>query len=317
MNRMLAALLRSLLQAARPWTLLAGALLYAIGGGIASYLGVPIRWTVFWSGMLIVLLLQLSSYFLHEYFDRPAQPPFEQRMRRPPPPQPSPDGNGSSEEKLPDPPTPRVVFLQIASTTLTIGTVLTVLLYGQGMLNLSAFFFLSVALFLALLYAVPPFRLVYTGYGELVMAFLIANLFPTLAYVLQAGEMHRLLAMLTFPLTFLYLAAVLARSLQRYYEDVKFERQTMMARLGWQRGMSLHNILIAGAYIFLAVSVFFGLPWNLAFPALLGLPVGVYQIYQMNSIANGGKPRWRVLAVTAAATVSITAYLINLALWTE
>jgi 1,4-dihydroxy-2-naphthoate polyprenyltransferase len=316
MDRMMTTLLNTIWRSARPWTLLTGLLLYAIGGGIAAYLGEPVRWGVFWSGLLILLLILLSSYYLHEYFDRPAQPPFSQPIRRPPPRLHN-DGNGVPEEAPVEIPVPRVVFLQIASTTLTIGAVLTVLMYGQGLMNPPAFLFLGLALFLALAYAVPPVRLAYSGYGELAQAVLVANIFPTMAFLLQAGEMHRLLAMLTPPLTFLYLAAVLARSLQGYYEDVKFERQTMMARLGWQRGMNLHNLLVAGAYILLAFSVFFGLPWNLTFPAMLGLPVGLYQIWQMNAIAGGAKPRWRILAFTAAATVAVTAYFINLALWTE
>jgi 1,4-dihydroxy-2-naphthoate octaprenyltransferase len=300
---------REILLAARPWSLVTGLLLYALGGGIASYLGEVVRWGIFWSGFLIALLILLSGYFLHEYFDRPLQPPFSQPPRRPPPTDP--------EEAPPEIPVPRVVFLQIASTTLTIGAVLTVLMYSQGLLNPTAFFFMGLALFLALLYAVPPFRLAYSGYGELVLAVIIANIFPTLAFVLFAGEIHRLLAMITAPLTFLFLAAVLARSLHGYLEDVKRERQTMLIRLGWQRGMAMHNLLIAGAYVLLAFSVFFGLPWNLAFPALLGLPVGLYQIWQMNAIAGGAKPRWRLLAWNAAATVALTAYFINLALWTE
>ena len=46
----------------------------------------------------------------------------------------------------------------------------------------------------------------------------------------------------------------------------------MMVRLGWQRGMTVHNALIAAADILLAFSVLVGLPFRLAWPAFLSLP---------------------------------------------
>ncbi len=291
-------------RAARPLSLIAGILLYTLGGGIATYLGAAIEWQVYWIGQGAVTLLQLSSFFLREYFDRAAQPPFET---------PSPTREDGEERR----PVARVFFLQVALTSLTAGAVLTVLLFAGGNLNPVAFLFIGLAFVLGILYSIPPFRLVYSGYGELIISILITNLFPAFAYVLQAGELHRLLAMLTFPLTFLYLAAILAQSLPSYLEDVRLNRQTMMTRLGWQRGMSLHNFLIVAAYILLALSVLAGLPWQLAFPAFLALPVGVFQIWQINSIAGGGKPRWRLLTFTAMASIGFAAYFINLALWTN
>jgi 1,4-dihydroxy-2-naphthoate octaprenyltransferase len=205
----------------------------------------------------------------------------------------------------------------VAVTTLTVGAVITVVLLSQGDLAPTAFLFLGLAFVLALLYALPPLRLIYSGYGELVLAILMTNLFPALAYVLQAGDLHRLLAMMTFPLTLLFLAAMLALSLQSYLFDMKFHRQTMMQRLGWQRGIGLHNILIASAYILLAFSVIASLPFRLGFPAFLSLPVSIYQIRQINGIAGGSKPRWRLLSITAIASVGLAAYFMNLALWTD
>jgi 1,4-dihydroxy-2-naphthoate octaprenyltransferase len=210
---------------------------------------------------------------------------------------------------------PRVVFLQVAAATLTVGAVTTVLLIAENKLNPPVFLFLGLAFLLAICYAVPPFRLVYSGYGELVLAILNANLFPAIAFLLQSGELHRLLAMLTFPLTLLYLAAALAISLQNYYQDIRESRQTMLARLGWQRGMALHNALIVLAYIALGLAVIAGLPWRLAFPGFLSLPVAIFEVWQMNSIANGGKPHWRLLGYTALALVGFTVYFMNLALW--
>jgi len=156
-------LIRASFRAARPVSILGGILLYALGGGIASYLGYQIDWPVYWIGQAAVTLLQLSSYFLREYFDRSEQPPFE---RRPPrgaeKPMPEPD---ESEAAPPEIDTPRVFVLQVAAATLTVGAVTTVLLISAGKLTLPVFLFMGLAFVLALLYAVPPFRLVYSGYG--------------------------------------------------------------------------------------------------------------------------------------------------------
>ncbi len=316
MNRITISLVRALIRAARPWSLLGGVLLYAVGGGIATYLGYQINWPIYWLGQAGITLLQLSSYFLGEYFDRSGQPPFEPRFPRPPR---APEKEKPVAEENVETPTeiivPRVIFFQAAAATLTVGAVITVLLYAENRLTPAVFLFLGLAFILAILYAVPPFQLANSGYGELILAILTANLFPAIAFVLQSGELHRLLAMLTFPLTLLYLATTLAISLQSYYKDLRQNRQTMMARLGWQRGMVLHNALISLAYVVLAVSVIAGLPWRLALPAFFSLPVAIFQIWQMNSIANGGKPHWRLLVFTSLATIGFTVYFMNLALW--
>ena len=318
MNSSVKSIYSTLLKAVRPWALLAGVLVYALGGGIATYLGETINWPTYWIGQVIVTMIQASSYFLREYFDRANQPPFEgilpgsTHRREGGEGQ---DGRGDMEEAPMR--APRTVFFQVAATTLTIAAALTVLLIALGALTPPAFIILILAFILALGYSIPPFRLVYSGYGELVLSILIANLFPAFAYLLQTGQLHNMLAMLTFPLTFLFLAASLARSLQHYMEDLRLERQTMLTRLGWQRGMSIHNLFVVAAYLLLAASMLAGLPQRLVFPAFLSLPVGLYQIWQINGIANGAKPRWRVLTLTATATLGLMAYFINLALWTN
>ncbi len=328
------AVLRALVRAARPWLLLASAVFYALGGGIAHFLGTRIDWPVYWLGSAAVTMLLLSSFWLAEYFERSSQPPFEQVVRkrtlpRPekrkpvlPPPDweldlPAPDPEETPPPEVVEVIVPRVIFLQTAAAALTIGAVMTVLLMTENSLNPGTITLLGIALLLGLAYAVPPVRLVGLGYGELVVAILVANLFPALGYLFQVGDLHRLLALLSLPLTFLLLAAMLARSLQGYLEDVRRDRQTMMVRIGWQTGMTLHNALIATAYIALAVGVITGLSERLAYPVFLSLPVGLFQIWQMNRIAAGTKPRWRLLAVTALATVGLAVYFMNFALWTS
>jgi 1,4-dihydroxy-2-naphthoate octaprenyltransferase len=110
---------------------------------------------------------------------------------------------------------------------------------------------------------------------------------------------------------------VLALSLHAYTDQMRQNRRTLMMRLGWQRGMFLHNVLIFMAYLLLAIAAIFGLPWFLTWPGLLTLPLGVFQVWHIIRIANAYPPRWRLLTLTAISLVGLTSYLLALALWTS
>lgn len=289
----------------RPWSLLAAALTYFLGAGIARYLGYTLYGTRFWVGLLLVLLLLLASHSLKLYYDLIEASSPLRRMQKD-----SNDPDQTALERL-----PRQSVLLIAFTFLTAGAAITVLLISQGALPFPALVILGTAILLAFFLGVPPFRLAYRGYGELSEAVFIANLMPALGYILQTGDLHRLLPMLTFPLLAFYLAMRLSQSLETYLVDQRLLRRSMMIAIGWQRGMQFHNLLILTGYLLLAAAAAFGLPWSLTWPGLLSLPLGLFQIIQMNQIAGGAKPGWRVLRLTAAATFGLTAYLLAFAIW--
>ncbi|MDX9865942.1 MAG: hypothetical protein RBT34_14160 [Anaerolineaceae bacterium] len=281
-------------------------LLYVLGVGIADYLGVNTHWNVIWSGLGVCLLLVFASAYLRAYFDlledNTRSKPFRERWA---------ELNLQSENQLRS-----TVLLQIALTALAAAAVLALLLFLREPQNRPAQIFLFLIFLLSFFQSVPPARTVYSGYGEIIQAIMIANLIPAFAFSLQYGETHRLLGMVTFPLTFLHLAMSLALALPRYAEDVKYARQTAMVRLGWRRGMALHNIVILLAYLALGLAAAFGLPWTLTWPGLLTLPVGVFQIWQILQIGNGARPNWRLTRITAMSTLVLTAYMLAYALWT-
>lgn len=294
--------LKGFLNLFRPAFLLSGILLYALGAGIAHFLGNNIDWRAYLLGQACMTLLQFCTIFLKEYFHAPVISPDMQLK----------------DENQPDEPEyhiDRMAALIGSVTILTVGAVLTVLLYRNGYLHLETFTILGVAFLIALFYATPPFNLYRSGYGELASAIFISNLVPAFAFLLQAGEFHRLLAMATFPLTSIYLAMTLAFDLSSYSTDMKNDVQTLLIRIGWQRGMSLHNLLILTGFLLITLAMALGLPWRIGWPALLALPVGLFQIWQMIQIKDGGKPRWRLLCVNAMATYTLVAYLIAFTFW--
>ncbi len=291
-----------------PAFLLGGALLFALGSGIAHYLGHSIDWSAYLLGQASVTFLQLGLILLKDYFDSLQNNParladFRQVSR----------GliiDADGEFYLTS-----QASLLLTATTLTLSVVFIVVLLRDGYLTLEIITLLVVAFLLAFFYAAPPIQLANSGYGELAISILLANLVPALSFLLQVGSLHRLIAMTTFPLTPLYLAMSLALALPDYLDDLKKGRRTLLIRLGWQRGMNLHNILVLVSFMLIGFSITAGLPWRIAWPALLPLPLGLFQIWQMNQIADGSKPRWRLLIVTAIATFSLTAYMLAFSFW--
>lgn len=287
----------------RPLGLLAGLLLYALGVGIVVYRGQRVDWSIYWLGQGCVTMLQLSSSYLLEYYDRLAEVP----RRR--------EGIANPLRSQQEARAARNIYLLAAITTLTIGAMLTVLLVTRGVLSPASYIILALAFFFAFFYSVPPLRLARKGYGELVAAVLLTNLTPAFAYLLQDNEFMNVLGVITLPLTILFLAMSLATSLETYYQEIKAGRQNLMTRIGWQGGMFLHNLCIFVAYLTMGLTTVFGLPWSLSWPRLLTLPVGLFQVWQIWRIGNGAKPQWRLLRVTAYATFAITVYLQAFTMW--
>lgn len=313
MRRFLVSPLWQLVRVVNPLALLAGVLFFALGAGIVDFRNQPFSGVDYWLGQACITLLQMSSALLKAFYDRAGETEALSSSRKP-------DNQNKSEEEREKPPgeivLPRSVFLQTGLTTLSIGAAITVLLLTRGALNVSAMLLLGVAFGITFFYSVPPLRLVYSGYGELLMAFFLANLTPAFAFALLSGEMDaHLLGLLTFPLTLLCLAMMMALSLEHYYRDLKQGHMTMMVRLGWQRGMLVHNILVPLAYLLLGISALMGLSWSVLWPAMLTLPIGAFQVWQMWQIGNGAPTRWPLLRLTAYATVGLTVYLLTFSLW--
>jgi 1,4-dihydroxy-2-naphthoate octaprenyltransferase len=123
--------------------------------------------------------------------------------------------------------------------------------------------------------------------------------------------------MVAFPLTTLYIGMLLALELPDYASDMAQGKRPILVRIGWQRGMILHNLLILISFVILGMAFIFGLPLNVAWPVILVLPFGLFQIWQMNRIADGVKPNWNLLLLSAISTFSLAAYILTYAFWTH
>ncbi|HIE56878.1 MAG TPA: prenyltransferase [Anaerolineales bacterium] len=286
--------LQFFIRLSHPLTLLSGALLFALGAGIARYLGTGTDWRLYFLGQAWVILLQLAVHYLSEYFSSPPH-----------------NNTTSSNTDL-----PRAALLWASAAALTAVTSFTLMLRvagaGSAALLIMLLFFAS-----GVFYALPPARLIESGYGELLASVAMAGLIPTLAFTLQFSQIHRLAAMSTFPLIPLHLAMLLTFEFPTYAGDLKHEKRTLLTRLGWQNGMNLHNLMILAAYLLFALALFAGFPTSIGLPALLTLPLGLFQIWYLSRIAAGVKPNWHLLAWTGIAVFAATAYLLTFSFWTK
>ena len=284
-----------MLKLTRPLFLVLSALTYAFGASLADYLGEPFHPVSFWLGFAIIILLQMTMQILPEVY-RPHNEPILE--------------NETSRERF----TLRNNAMNVSLATLVSVAVLAYILYNTGHLPQASFSFLSFSLVILLVYAIPPFRLVNRGFGEIFLALQMAYVYPSLAFTLQAGQTHPFLA-LTIPLTFLAFAYFIVLDFQAFAQDQKYERVTFLTRLGWQRVVPLHHIFVLFAYIFILAMPAFKLTIQLLAPAFLTFPFALYQIYQLRNIARGAKPNWILLSATALAVFGLTAYFLTLTFW--
>ena len=298
----------SFIKLSRPFFLLGGVGQFILGVGIANYLGRNIDWTVFGIGLGWVLTMQLATHYLNEYFDafidqfRTNRTPFS-------------GGSGvlgEGEDQL-----PRSVALVAAVGMLTITTFLTLSLIWKGHLNLSIGVVMVMIFLMGFFYSVPPVKLSHTGYGELTTAFLVANLIPAFGFMLQTGEIHRLVSLATIPLTFILLSVLLAIQFPDYLTDVKFRKRNLLVRLGWENAMYIHNTFILFSFVILGVVSLFGLPSSISIPAFLPLPLGLLQIWQMRRISAGLKPNWTTLILNAIVSFGLMSYMLAFGFWTR
>ncbi|MEA3351343.1 MAG: hypothetical protein U9Q82_12025 [Chloroflexota bacterium] len=297
--------LRPFFHLSRPLLLLDAVLAYALGLGIAHYLGAALDWGISALGLVWVLTLQLGWNYLHVYFI--LHNPLHLRRHTAP----------SEEHVLGEQDLPPELYLWTGIAALTVATSLTLMLIRIGGVGGAVYLSMGLLVAGAFVYTVPPFRLASSVYRELILSVMLANFIPALAFLLQESELHRLISMSTFPLTLLHLAMLLTFQIPNFGTDLKYERPTLLVRLGWQRGMRLINILNLLGFLLLGIAMLIGFPGYIAMPAFFALPLGLFQIWYLTRIAAGAKPHWTMLRWLAVSVFGLTTYLLTFSFWTR
>jgi len=288
--------LLNIFRLSRPLYLLLAALTYSLGAGIAHFLGKPLMSTALWLGLVGIVFAQLGMSLLVEVF-RPFNEPIVQ------------------DETAADRKAVRDAVLYVSVAALASLAVIAFVLYKDRLLGSPAFLSVAVSLLVLLAYSTPPLRLVDKGFGELLLSIQIAYVDPSIAYLLQAGTYHNLVVFISTPLVLLMLAMLLALDFPSFSGDMKYERSTLLSRLGWERAIPLHNFLVLASYGFLLTGPVFGFSLRSLWPAFLTFPFALFQIYWLRNISLGARPIWPLLTANAIAVFGLTAYLLTLTFW--
>jgi 1,4-dihydroxy-2-naphthoate octaprenyltransferase len=288
--------LRSILNLGKPLFLLLAAMTYVFGSVLADYLGFPWDVGAFWVGLGWVVFVSLGMNLLAEMFRS-----FEEPLI---------PGETPSERLF-----TRNRILWVALVSLVAAGILTYYLQRADVLSPIGLFVLGCGILLATAYAVPPIRLMTTGFGELTLAVFLAFIVPSIGFLLQAKYYHHILTLLVFPLTLLGFLFFVVMSFPTYADDLKYGRTTLLIRIGWEQTVFLHNSLMIGVYILFLAAIFFGVPLRILWPVFLALPFAVLQAIWLQNIARGAAPIWKFLVANAIALFSLTIYLSIITFW--
>ena len=291
----------------RPWEALINLILSLMGAGLANYLGHTVSWQMFWAGFIILMTILIGGSALAGCYAQ-MEKGYSLRITY------SNITPGTPQE------TGRKRLLNcILLTVMSFGitTSLIIFILRTSSIPDEVYFFLLLSMVLMLLYSVPPARLTTRGLGETIWAIQGGFLFPLIAFLFQSGGLTRILIFITLPMTLLYLAMEIIRSLKPFSNDPRsYQRSTLVGRVGSDQTLKLTIYLILGAFVSAGFGSMFGLTWSVLWRILLTLPVGIFLVWQLQSIRDGAKPHWLVLESAAIALVVFPAYFLSLFFWT-
>lgn len=285
---------------ARPHFLLGGILLYGLGAAVVSYRQLAINPTLYIGGQLLVTSLQLMVHFMNEFYDLETDLANRNRTAF---------SGGSGALGAGGLPARAALYAWIVC--LTLAAIVASWLLIRGDVPLTAWILLLLIAFGALSYSAPPLRLVSSGIGEIVASIVVAGLVPAFAYAIQTGKIHSLILILALPLIALHFAMILALALPDYASDLKFEKRTLMVRVGWLLGMRMHDGALLLSILLLGIAAFSGLPPRAALGTLIALPLALAQIWQLWRIRQGYSPQWKMLTLGAVGLFVLTTYLLT------
>ena len=265
-----------------------------LGLAINHYLGNEFQWTGFWNGLLIFLLILIGCKLIGKYFQIKTQS-FAMESKK-------------KQETI-------FITLMSGVAFFAISIIPLVSLIINHLINPTNVLFLSMGIFIIGMVEIFPSQTTQWGLEEFLKAFLYANIIPAFAFSLQVNVYHRLVFLLTFPLFFLYIAFFIIDNISSVYDSINESSGSLLKKIGSFAVLRLHNLSLLMGYLILLAGTFFELPWKLIWPALMTIPIGLIQIWQVNQILSGRKPNIQALVFTAVCIALFTAYFSILYLW--
>jgi 1,4-dihydroxy-2-naphthoate octaprenyltransferase len=287
----------------RPIHLMTALVLYLTGAGLARYLGARLDFTVFGLGLSWLLCLYLGVFLLGDYFRITFEAPI--LPARP---------TGDSREGL-NKSSPSNLLLYGALALFSAVGVLTILMGLSEEITPAVAVVLVGCFGFSTLLVMPGLNIKYSGISEFLIPICLVVFPPGLSFLTQYGEFHRFLSLSIFPLFPLHLALILTLRLRSYPEDYRLGRKTLMVRLGWVKGIFLHNLLVLSAFILFGAAILFGLPLRIIGPVFLTLLPAGYLIWVYSGLERGAPVRWSLIIFLALVVFFLPVYMITFTAW--
>ncbi len=287
----------------RPVHLLTALALYLTGAGLARYLGARFSGNLFLLGALWLISCLEGFFFLGDYIQFPFQGAVFPLT-----------GTGEFDQEEASS-SPDELLLYTALTLLSSAAALTTVLAARGALS-SAVGWLLAAYFLLLgLIILPGLAVDASGIGEFASSLSLVIFPPALAFLTQYGDFHRYLTLAVFPLFPLHLALILSLRLRSYPADLHRDRKTLLVRMGWTKGVFLHNLLVLSGFLLFGAALLFGLPLRFGGPVFLTLLPAGYLVWYYANLERGAPARWTMILALSLSVFFLPVYLLLLAVW--
>ena len=277
--------------------------MYLLGLGFARYLGSVLSGSAAIMGLGWMVLVQVGLFALGDHFQSPYDRGFFPDQTQ------TPEDDETANEPIPD------LLLYLSLSALAGAAVLGVLLATRADLNLASGLVMGTFFVLHSLLVIPGLSLEATGIRQIVTSLLQVGIPPAFAMLLQTGDFHRFLPLVSFPLFSLYLALMIVLSLKRFPTDLAKGRKTLLVRLGWTQGIFIHNLLVLGGFLLFGASLAFGMPIRILVPVFLAIPAAGYQIWYLSRLEDGAPVRWPLIRLLTLIIFFLPVYLILFSVW--
>lgn len=201
----------------------------------------------------------------------------------------------------------RLIFYILAAVSIGLGTVIAVFQIREK----TALVLAGAILLFIFFYIIKPFRFIYSGYGELLHAFLIGFLIPGFGYsTLAGGRIPLTLVYLCLPFFFIILAHLYLKSNRTLPSDIEKYQTTAAMRFGSVVTLRIVVYLIVFSYILMLLLGVDRLPWRFVLRWYFSIPVGIYLVWLVNQVLAGKKAQWASIRFLSTSLVLLNGMLL-------
>jgi len=228
-----------------PMTFLA----YGVGTAAAKFVSGTFNAAIFFSGYLVLFLIELATVMTNEYFDYPSDKINRNAGMF----------TGGSQVlvrgELNFAEVRKAIFLTILLTVIA-GSwlVMVAVLPTPG----TIWILIVIGMFLGLGYTLPPFKFCYRGWGELVVGLTHSFYVILCGFIFQTGNWHTVFPyIISLPLFFAVSGAIILAGIPDYEADKIASKKTLTVILGPKRAAVLSIIMIFSAAVSALLILYF------------------------------------------------------------